>query len=76
MHRFVDAIVNVLVESDRLKKQLQLFAQLCKNENKQKNGIEEFTGDIYEKGILDLYSSCEFSFEQYLQMLPSLRIRQ
>ncbi|CAF1170180.1 unnamed protein product [Rotaria sordida] len=64
-----DRPIIIITASYEVKKQLQLFAQLCKNE------IENFTGDIYEKEILDLYSSYEFSFEQYLQILSSLRIR-
>ncbi|CAF0853595.1 unnamed protein product [Adineta steineri] len=67
------------------KKQLETLADLCHNEE-EKIKILKLTGDIYEKEILDkrihildileLYSSCELTFAQYLRMLPSLRIRQ
>jgi cytochrome P450/NADPH-cytochrome P450 reductase len=67
------------------KKQLETLAGLCKNEEEQTK-LRNLSGDVYEKEILDkrinildileLYSSCEFSFAQYLQLLPSLRVRQ
>ncbi|CAF0947970.1 unnamed protein product [Adineta steineri] len=67
------------------KKPIEILAGLCQN------GIEgisltNLAGDEYENEILDkrinildileLYPSCKLSFAQYLQMLPSLRVRQ
>ena len=67
------------------KKQIEILAGLCQNENEEKT-LRNLAGDSYEKDILDkrisildilgLYQSCELSFAQYLRMLPSLRVRQ
>ncbi|CAF1196954.1 unnamed protein product [Rotaria sp. Silwood1] len=67
------------------KKQVETLAALCKNEKEQMQ-LNNLGGDAYEieilnkrlsiLDILELYSSCELSFAQYLRMLPSLRVRQ
>ena len=67
------------------KKQLEILAGLCQNED-ERNKLLHLLEDNYEQeilekrisilDILEIYSSCRLSFEQYLRMLPSLRIRQ
>ncbi|CAF4569301.1 unnamed protein product, partial [Didymodactylos carnosus] len=60
------------------KKQLETLAGLCMDEKEQMN-LRNLSGDVYEKEILNkrvsvldilqLYSSCNLSFSQYLRML-------
>ncbi|CAF0757068.1 unnamed protein product [Adineta steineri] len=67
------------------KKQIETLAALCKDE-KEAVQLKNLNGDTYEIEILnkrisildtlELYSSCDLSFAQYLRMLPSLRVRQ
>ncbi|CAF3144371.1 unnamed protein product [Rotaria socialis] len=67
------------------RKQLETVAALCKNENEQRKlvslGNDSYQTEILDKhlsilDILELNSSCELPFSQYLRMLPSLRVRQ
>ncbi|CAF0947016.1 unnamed protein product [Adineta steineri] len=67
------------------RKQIETLAALCKDE-KEAAQLKNLNGDTYEIEILnkrisildtlELYSSCDLSFAQYLRMLPSLRVRQ
>ena len=67
------------------KKQVDTLAALCQND-KEERQLKNLAGDVYDTevlhkrvsvlDILELYSSCELSFAQYLRMLPSLRVRQ
>ena len=67
------------------KKQLEILAGSCNNEEEQTKLLhlleENYEKEVLDKrisvlDILEMYPSCGLAFGQYLRMLPSLRIRQ